>query len=153
VLANPTRWPFSTGCQVRQALEAEILENGWISSENSNVVITASMGQSETQTITYGSGGFFGRSQNTETVSVTPFYSSIVIKVGDVVAWQSGTSTGAPPVIWLREGQTAQGEVDKWQRPQPEFFANVEIPDKIIDPAKRNGLGTTEVTNRGLVVK
>jgi len=56
-------------------------------------------------------------------------------------------------MLFLREGQTAQGEVSKWQAPQPGFFDTVDIPDKIIDPSKRNGLGTTEVTNRGLVVK
>jgi hypothetical protein len=139
--------------QVRRALEAKIQKNGWILTDNAKVTITATMGQSETQTITYGSGGFFDRSQNSETVSVTPFYSSLVIKLGEVVAWQGGTSTGAPPVIWLREGQTAQGEVNKWQNPQPGFFDTVEIPAEIIDPAKRNGLGTTEVTNRGLIVK
>ncbi|MCI0357715.1 MAG: hypothetical protein L0211_04415 [Planctomycetaceae bacterium] len=153
---TPVKLHVATGQyddQVRRALEAEIKENGWILSETSNVTITATMGQSETQTVTYGSGGFFGRSQNTESVTVTPFYSSLVIKVGEVVAWQGGTSTGAPPVIWLREGQTAQGEVNKWQNPHPEFFDHVEVPDKIIDPAKRNGLGTTEVTNRGLIVK
>ncbi len=153
---TPVKLVVSTGqydAQVRKALEAEIQENGWILSENTSVVITATMGQSATQSVTYGSGIGFGRSQNSETVSVTPFYSRLEIKVGDVVAWQGGTSTGAPPVIWLREGQTAQGEVSKMQSPQPGFFDTVEIPDKIIDPAKRNGLGTTEVTNRGLIVK
>ena len=139
--------------QVRQALLKEIEKNGWVESQSAGITIEAKMGQSETQTVTYGSGGFFGRAQSTETVTVTPFYSSLIVKVGDVVAWQSGTSTGAPPMIWLREGQTAQGEINKWQNPQPGFFDRVDIPDKIIDPAKRNGLGTTEVTNRGLVVK
>lgn len=139
--------------QVRQALEDEVEKNGWVLSDSAKIVIEAKMGQSETQTVTYGSGGPFGRSQDSQSVTVTPFYSSLVIKVGEVVAWQSGTSTGAPPVIWLREGQTAQGEVSKWQNPNPGFFDTVDIPDKILDPAKKNGLGTTEVSNRGLTVK
>jgi hypothetical protein len=29
----------------------------------------------------------------------------------------------------------------------------VTIPPKVIDPAKRDGLGTTKVTSRGLVVE
>jgi hypothetical protein len=53
----------------------------------------------------------------------------------------------------LREGQTAQSEVSKWQNPNPGFFDQVAIPARILDPAKKNGLGTTEVTNRGLVAK
>ena len=135
--------------RVRAALEKEIEKNGWILNPAAQIVVEAKMGQSNTQTVTYNR---FGRGAS-ETVTVTPFYSSLQVKVGEQVAWSSGTSTGAPPVLMLREGQSAQGEVSKWQNPQPGFFDTVDIPDKIIDPAKKNGLGTTEVTNRGLVVK
>lgn len=152
---SEVRLQVATGqydAQVRRALEQEIEKNGWVLSESAGIVVEAKMGQSPTQTVTYSSGGF-GRGQSTESVSVTPFYSSLQVKIGEQVAWSSGTSTGAPPMLWLREGQTAQGEVSKWQNPQPGFFDTVDIPDKILDPAKKNGLGTTEVTNRGLVVK
>jgi hypothetical protein len=153
---SEVRLDIQTGqydARVRQALLKEIEKNGWVESQNAGIVIEARMGQSQTQTVNYTRGGFFGQAQSSESVTVTPFYSSLIVKVGDVVAWQGGTSTGAPPIIFLREGQTAQGEVNKWQSPQPGYFDSADIPDKIIDPAKRNGLGTTEVTNRGLVVK
>ncbi len=78
---------------------------------------------------------------------------ALQISVGDTVAWSSGTSSGAPPFISLQPGQSAQAEVEKWNNPYPQFYETVDIPDSILDPKKRNGLGTTEVTNRGLVPK
>jgi hypothetical protein len=67
------------------------------------------------------------------------------------VAWQSLTSSGVPPLLRLQEGQSVQSEIDKWQKPNPQFFDAVTLPARILDPAKRNGIGITNVTNRGLV--
>ena len=55
--------------------------------------------------------------------------------------------------IRLEEGQSAQGEADKWNRPNPGFFDSVDVPDSVLDPTKKLGLGTTQVTNRGLTPK
>lgn len=136
--------------RVRAAMEAEIKKNGWVLSENAKFTLVAEMKIGETQTTTYSSFGFGGAS---ESVSVTPYISSARILMGEQVCWSGGTSTGAPPILMLREGQTVQSEVDKWQKPHPEFFDTVDIPEKILDPAKRNGLGSTQVTNRGLIPK
>lgn len=32
-----------------------------------------------------------------------------------------------------------------------DFFDKVDMPERILDPAKKNGIGTTRVTNRGLI--
>jgi hypothetical protein len=138
--------------KVRTALLAEIEKTGWVHSESAEAVLVAEMKRGDQQNVTYTSGGF-GRRESSESVSVTPFVSSLVLKLGDKVLWQSGTSTGAPPVLFLRDGQTAQGEINKWQNPDPDFFSRVDIPTRLLDPAKRNGLGKTEVTNRGLIAK
>ncbi|QDU28320.1 hypothetical protein ETAA8_34200 [Anatilimnocola aggregata] len=138
--------------QVRTALEAEIQKNGWVRDDNATTVLTASMKQGESQTVTYRLGGF-GRPVSEESVTITPYISSLNLTVDQTVAWSSGTRTGAPGMVSLREGQTLQGEVERWQKPNPGFFATVDIPDSIFDPAKRKGMGTTSVTNRGLIPK
>ena len=76
---------------------------------------------------------------------------SLRIEVNQALAWQAGTSTGPPPVIMLEEGQTAQSEVDRWQHPNVEFFDQVAIPARILDPSYRNGVGTSDVSVQGLV--
>ncbi len=140
--------------RVQAALDAKIRANGWVPSPASNVVLIAEMKRGDQQSITYHMHKFGGGGQETtQTASVTPYISSLRLMIGDKVAWQSGTSTGTPGIIMLKEGQTAQAEIDKWQHPNPDFFDNVEIPAKILDPTKRTGLGTTQVTNRGLIVE
>jgi hypothetical protein len=97
----------------------------------------------------------FGRvgDESTQSATFVPHIASLKLQVGTATAWSTGTSSGAPPVVRLKEGETAQAEVEKWQKPHPEFFDGVKIPDRILDPKYRNGLGTTLVTNRGLIPK
>ncbi|MFO0869609.1 MAG: SHD1 domain-containing protein [Pirellulales bacterium] len=134
--------------RVYAALQQIAARNGWVLNQNAPLVIVCEMKRGEQQNVTYRSF----QSGTTETVSFVPFLSLVRIMSGQRIAWQSGTATGAPPVVSLRGGQTAQGEVDQWQRPDPQFFERLEIPAQILDPDKQNGLGTTQVTNRGLIV-
>jgi hypothetical protein len=138
--------------RIQAALDAKIRANGWVPSPASNVVLIAEMKRGDQQTITYHLRPFGGGQETTQSATVTPYISSLRLMLGDKVAWQSGTSTGAPGIIMLKEGQTAQAEIDQWQHPNVEFFDKVEIPAKILDPSKHTGLGTTQVTNRGLIV-
>jgi hypothetical protein len=126
---------------------------GTVVATNAATVITAELKRGESQTITYRSFGIGGGGDDEETVTVTPHISTLKIAVNGKVAWQSGTSTGAPPVVRLKQGESAQEQVDKWQRPDVNFFDRTSIPDRILDPAKHEGLGTTVVTNRGLVAE
>ncbi len=137
---------------VRAALEKKIKENGWLLAPSATAVLVAEMKRGDQQTITYRFGGF-GKPESTQTATIQPFISSARILIGDTVAWQAGTSSGAPSVVMLKEGQTVQAEVDRWQKPNPAFFESVTIPSRIIDPAKRDGLGVTKVTTRGLLVE
>lgn len=136
--------------QVQSALQAKILGNGWTISPSANITITAEMKQGQTQQVTYRSIGFFPGEQ---TVSITPYISELKIEGGGQVVWQSGTSSGAPPFLTLQQGQSVQAEVNQWQRPDPDFFGRVAIPERILHPDKRNGVGKTRVTIRGLVVE
>ena len=136
---------------VTAALKGIIEKNGWRISANATVTMLANMKRGEQQNITYSSS--FGVSSQTSNVSLTPYVSELQVVVGQEVAWQSATQSGAPPVMMLQSGQTAQGEVDKWQRPSPEFFENSKVPENIMDPKYKFGFGTTSITNRGLVPK
>ncbi|MGE0755817.1 MAG: SHD1 domain-containing protein [Pirellulaceae bacterium] len=136
--------------RIRAALEQKIANNDWQLSPSARTVLIAEMKQGETQQVTYRTFGF-GSGASEETVTVQPHISELRVEVDGKVAWMSRTSSGVPPILHLKEGESMQGEVNKWQKPNPDFFDQVRIPDRILDPAKRNGLGRTQVTNRGLV--
>lgn len=86
-----------------------------------------------------------------QTVSHSPIVSSMSLKRGSEVVWQSASSSGIPPMVMLREGQSLQSEADKWQRPDIEFFDRQDVPQEVMDPKKRGGIGASDVTLKGLV--
>ncbi len=137
--------------RVQQVLTAKIAANGWVLDAASPIVMIAEMTRGSTQNVAYRPSDAGFRRDADQSVSVTPFVSTLRIEVSQALAWQDGTSTGPPPVIQLEQGQTAQSEVDRWQNPNVEFFDYVAIPPRILDPKYRNGLGTTDVDTRGLV--
>jgi uncharacterized membrane protein YgcG len=138
--------------EVKTALAEKMEKNGWVSDDTSTTVLYASMKQGESQEVKYRMGGF-GKPESVQSATLTPYISNLELYIGEKVAWSSGTRTGAPGMVSLREGQSLQDEVNRWQNPNPDFYKTVTVPESIMDPAKRNGLGTTSVTNRGLVPK
>lgn len=141
--------------KIGKRLEQKLFANGWRIDGNAKITVTAEMKVGQPQTSTYHSGGFGfrGGGGTEQSVTITPHISSIVIDVDGKTAWQAATSTGAPPVMFLREGQTVQSEANKWNQPNPGFFEAVNIPKEILDPKFSKGLGATDVTVRGLVPK
>jgi hypothetical protein len=137
---------------VQKALEDKVIANGWTLSPNATAVLSAEMKLGEQQTVNYRMFGI-GATGSTQSATFTPHIATLTLKVGEKTAWQSGTSSGAPPIVRLRRDEAVQGEVDKWQKDHPEFFESVGIPPRILDPKYRDGLGTTLVTNRGLISK
>lgn len=138
--------------QVTAAIEAKVRENGWVLAPDAPIVIQAEMKRGESQTVNYRLMRGL-QDVGTQSATFSPFISSLRIQVGDKNAWWSTTASGAPPLVRLKEGQTAQDEVDRWQKARPEFFENVKVPQRILDPKYKDGLGTTLVTNRGLIPK
>lgn len=140
----------SHNAEVQSALSRQIAANGWVVDDRASTVVRAKMGRSKPQTVEYRK--MMG-DRSTFSVTVTPYFSSLEILSGDRVAWSGGTSTGLSPVLWLQEGQTPQQQANQAQQPNPGFFAKVEIPEKILDPAKKRGLGTSVISSRGLTPK
>jgi hypothetical protein len=141
--------------RVQNALVNKIQANGWVLDPNADMEMHGRLEVGKTQTVTYQMFGGFSRggSGSTQSATVTPYISSIKITQGEKTIWQSASSSGAPPMVRLREGESVQDQVGGWQKPDPGFFERVDIPASILDPAKKNGLGITEVTNRGLIPK
>lgn len=134
--------------QVQAALEREIAANGWTLSPTATTVLRAEMKRGETKTVQYEMSD-----RTRQSATVTPHISTLTITVGQQQAWSAGTSTGPPPLVSLRPGETVQEKVGAWEKPNVAFFQGLDIPPKIIDPAKRNGLGTSLVGSQGVVPK
>ena len=141
--------------RVQAALTAEIQKNGWLLQSNAPFVVEAKMGRGERQSVTY-ENQMTGEKQS---ASVVPFTGSVALKrIGAAndpssTMWQSGSSTGLSPVMFLKKGESAQQKANEQQRPNPEFFDRVDIPEKIFDRRYSGGFGTSEINSRGLTPK
>jgi hypothetical protein len=104
------------------------------------------------------SGPSFGASatQPSATIksaTVQPFLSTIELRIDGKPAWRARSSSGVPPMIQLRPGESLQQKINETQKPNIGFFSSTDVPESIINPAFRTGLGTSVITNRGLVKK
>ncbi len=132
---------------VRQWLEQKIKANGWVLADQADTVINCDMGQRPAQTDSYGS--MTGGGNQETTVTYKPYYASLEIRQGKRVLWQSGSSTGAPMIV---QGDDIQGQVNRMQVPQLQFFEMVEIPNRIIDSKFSTGFGRSMFGLRGIEV-
>ncbi|MCU0706936.1 MAG: SHD1 domain-containing protein [Pirellula sp.] len=131
---------------VQQWLSEKIQANRWVLDPNASIQLHAEMGVGKTQTETYREMGIGNK---TTSVTFTPHFASIVIKQGDTIVWQTGTTTGPPPIV---SGQNIQSEVAKSEVPQLDFFRVVKIPSEIIDPKYSRGFGVSKLGLRGVEV-
>jgi hypothetical protein len=135
--------------EVTSAASRQIAANKWVEDPNGEFTLQARMFVGPTKSTQYGS--VIGNA--TTTVSISPHVSQYTILYRGEVVWQNGTATGAPPVIHTWGGESIQGKIDSLNKPNVSFFSLFDIPDTVIDPKKINGIGTSMVTNRGLVPK
>jgi len=142
--------------RVRAALQAKIARNGWVLQPGAPFVLKAKMGRGERQSVTY-ENQMTGQQQ---TASVTPYTASLQLLRDDAAdpanrlpLWTSGTSTGLSPMMFLRDGETAQQKANEQQKPRPEYFDTVDIPEKIFDNQFSSGFGVSVIDSRGLTPK
>lgn len=133
---------------VREWLLAKIEKNGWIHDPEAELSMVASMGIGESQQVDYQE--FISR--KITTVNFKPHYANLKIFKGDLIVWQSGTSTGPPSLVRLRRGRTVQGEVNRYSKPQLNYFKNVRLEVEIIDPKYSRGFGKSSLGLRGIRV-
>ncbi|TWU54455.1 hypothetical protein Poly51_31740 [Rubripirellula tenax] len=88
-----------------------------------------------------------------QSASVQPYLSTIELTIDGQPAWRGRSSSGVPPVVRIAEGESLQRKVDEAQAPDIGFFSTVNVPESIINPEFRTGLGVSLITNQGLEKK
>lgn len=129
---------------VQDWLLKKIERNAWVYDPSAEIRLVATMGIGEMQQVTYQE---FGGGATTQ-ASFRPHYSRLQLTKGQQVLWQSGTSTGPPPIV---RGD-AQSEINRMQKPNYQFFEAVYIEPEILDPKYSRGFGESVFGLRGLRV-
>ena len=131
---------------IEEWLKQKVRDNGWIYNPDAEIKLIAEMGIGEKQSVTYEEIGGSGK---TKTIKFKPHYSNLTIKRGDLLVWRGGTRTGAPSIV---SGANWNRQVQRMQKPRPEFFKNVKIDSEMIDPKYARGFGVSKFGLRGIEV-
>jgi hypothetical protein len=133
--------------RVQAALEAAIEKSGWVLDPNSSTILTAEMGRADPRQVTY----YDWEDNPVETATLTPYFSKVTIEYEGKVVLKRSVGNYAPRLVFLEQGETVQQKIDEWEKPSVDFFDRLHLPKEVLHPEKIDGVGTTRVTNRGLV--
>ena len=125
-----------------------IERTGWVYDPDAELLMVAEMGQGKSQTVEYRSFHGLPSSRKTQSATFRPHYANLKIYRDESVVWQTGTSTGAPMFI---QGDV-QKELNRYQKPQLQFFKSVKPDLEIIDPKYSRGFGVSKLGLRGIEV-
>ncbi len=139
--------------RILNGIQRAINEAGWVVDPSSDIEVTGSAGPGKTETRTYESSryGFSSRGGDyQQTISVTPWIQSVIVRQGNVHLWQTGGG-GVPSMVMLKEGESLQNEVNKSSQPSYHVFENFNFPERVMAPKYAGGLGKSLITPGGLV--
>lgn len=132
------------------ALKKKIEENDWIlDQENPYAIMYADAERQNSVTTEYvvSGPGVYRR----ESVTYTPNLYKLKIAVKDEDLWSSQMRSGLPPFITIRPEESIQSRVPGYEKLSVSYFENVDLPARVMHPQYARGLGTTDVTTRGLI--
>lgn len=139
--------------RIRAGILRVIQANGWREDPSSDVVFHGTAKPGEQKTMKYQKSSRFGMPfgrvrDDAITITASPWEQRAWITFRGQTAWSSG-SGGLPYSMYLREGETVQGEVNKSTQPNYSLFERLSTPAEMLYPQYRYGLGKTAITISG----
>lgn len=130
-----------------EALTTAIERAGWVIKPTAKLTVVAKIGRGKPYTLQYKSGPFgsAGAPEQIHNVEIKPFTAVLEIRSGKSVLWSRNTENFAPPMVFLKNGETVNEAVKKYERPQPEFFSMLQIPPRIPKSDIAKGLGSSRI--------
>lgn len=102
---------------------------GWTVTTRAPIQLVAKIGRGETQELHYRS--MHGPMNKSSTASLTPFTADLEIRDASSVLWRRSSTNHVPRLLRLEEGETVQDAVKRYEKPDPGFFARLNLPPRI----------------------
>jgi hypothetical protein len=119
--------------EVKASLSAAAQKAGWSISDTGPITLVAKIGRGKTEELRFRSLG--GGAPRTEsTASLTPFTAELEIRRGTTVLWTRKTVNRIPSILHLKEGETVQDAVKRYEKPDAGFFSLLNLPPRIAKP-------------------
>jgi hypothetical protein len=118
--------------EIKASLTQAAEKAGWKVSEHAPVTLVAKIGRGKTEELHFRSMG--GGSRTESTASLTPFTADLEIRGGSNVLWTRSTVNHVPLMLQLKEGETVQDAVRRYEKPDAMFFSLLNLPPRIPKP-------------------
>jgi hypothetical protein len=129
------------------ALTAQLRQLGMSVVNGGSLVLQASTETGKTSTIEYHA---FGRLGGSEKATVTEQISRLKFVENGKVIWEAVSVSGAPHILHMKQGETAQQALAPYQRPNVQFFVNVKVPQYVARPSEAGAYGASQFTPQGI---
>jgi hypothetical protein len=132
--------------ELTTALTQAIERAEWKISPAAKLTVVAKIGRGKPYQLQYTLNklGTTGGGE-THTVEVKPFTATLEIRAGNNVLWTRHTENHVPSFLFMRGNETIEQAVRKFERPQPEFFASLQIPPRIPKAELAKGFGASRL--------
>ena len=133
------------------ALKKRLQDLGYVIDESAPLRLEAIVGRGEevNELVREHMRSAFGAVQ--ERVRYTPHWASLKLSLNGEILWQTSANyTADGPFLRMQINETPQGAVDRLCKPDPKFFSNAAIPDKVSRLLKERKGGRSQVTATGL---
>ena len=144
IAANASGPGISSG-DLKQWLSRAAESAGYRVADGSPTQLAATITRGKTQTESYR---IIGRGFATEEVSFTPYISKVEIRQNGTTLWQQSRSSGLP--FMIPGDKTLQEAARDNEKPDANFFQNIQLPRQILKPEFQNGFGSSRVSDQGI---
>lgn len=131
--------------QITQSLSQAAEKAGWKVSDRAPITLIAKIGRGKTQQLRFRS--LRGEPRTESTANLTPFTAELEIRRGTDVLWSRSTVNRIPPILHLKEGETVQAAVTRYEKPDAAFFSYLTLPPRIPKPEISAQVGMSTLTN------
>ena len=130
-----------------EALTTAIERAGWKIKPTAKLIVVGKIGRGKPYSLQYKSNpiGSATTAAQLHNVEIKPFTAMLEIRSGKTVLWTRNTENFEPPMLFLQGNETVEQAVKKYERPQPEFFAALQIPPRIPKSEIAKGLGSSRI--------
>lgn len=130
---------------IKASLSEAAEKAGWKVSDRAPISLVAKIGRGKTEQLRFRSMGSGARTGST--AKLTPFTAELEIRRGPNVLWTRSTVNRIPTLLRLKEGETVQDAVRRYEKPDAAFFSRLNLPPRIPKPEISAQVGRSILTD------
>jgi hypothetical protein len=135
--------------KVQQGLAERLAAAGMTIGQGGALVLQATTETGKSREMSYRA---FGRLRGeAEKVTVTDQISRLRILEQGKPIWEQVVAGGAPAFLQIKEGQSLQEALAPYQKPNLQYFSEVNLPQYVARPAEDGAYGFSKLTPQGVV--